>query len=142
MATTYDLTKVAGALAKEFKELQVAARFEQHFNVLAVPGLAVGDTVAFSIQVPRWARTICVEKRSNTSNSDNLIVTTDDGLPIELVLPLKTANAVQTTGSSANNAANVLLMQLYPVGNNIKVSLTIAGSVPAQLMLSVMFYDY
>ena len=139
---TYDLTKTAGALAKEVKELQLAARFEQHYNVLAVPGLAVGDTVFFSIQVPRWARTICVEKRSNASNSDNLIATTDDGLPIELMLPLKTANAVQTSGSSANNGASVLLMQLYPVGNQIKVSLTVAGSVPAQLMLSVMFYDY
>ena len=138
---TYKLDQTAGALAKEVKELQLAARFEQHYNVLAVPGLVAGDTVTFSVQIPRWCRTIVVSKRSNASNSDNLIVTTNDGLPVELMLPLKTANAVQTSGSTANNAASTILMQLYPMGNQIKVALTIAA-IPASLVLSAAFYDY
>ena len=54
----------------------------------------------------------------------------------------ETANAVQVGGSSSNSAGNAVLMQLFPVGKKIRVSLLIATSVPTNCMLSVCLYDY
>lgn len=140
---TYNLDAVTGAIALELKKLQLAMRYERHYNVLAQAGLAVGDTVYFNIAIPEWVRTICVGKRTDTSNADTLTVQCQDpNMPIQPVLPIKTASAVQTTGSTTNTASNTILMQLYPVGNVIQVSLQIATSLPTKCLLSIEFYDY
>ncbi len=140
---TYNLDQVAGALVLEIKKLQLAMRAEKHYNVNAISGLAVGDTAYFDIAIPEWVRTVVVSKRTNTSNADVVTVASQEtNLSIQPSLPLKTASATQTTGSTANNAANTILMQLYPIGNTLRVSLQIVGSVPAQCLLSIAFYDY
>lgn len=143
MPTTYDLATVANATVMEVNKPQLAYRYERHINVLAQAGLVVGDTCRIDLDVPDWVRTIVVAKRTDTSNADTLTVTCQDsGLPIQPVLPIKTASAVQTGGSSSNAAASVVLMQLFPVGKKIRVSLTLASSVPAACLLSIGFYDY
>lgn len=140
---SYDLNTVAGAVVLEIIKPQLANRYEKHYNVKAQTGLAVGDVVYFDIDVPDWVRTIVAQKRTDTSNADTLTVQCQDtGPTIAPVLPIKTANAVQVGGSTANTAANALLMQLYPVGKKIRVSLTLATSVPTNCMLGVSFYDY
>lgn len=142
---TYNLDAPAlngAALVLEVSKTKAAMRYERHYNVLAQGGLNVGDTVTASLPVPEWVRTIVVSKRSNTSNADTLTVQcSDPNLTIPLMLPIKTANSVQIGGSTSNSAGNALLMQLYPLGNNITVSLTLATSVPAQCELSIAFYD-
>ena len=140
---TYDLNQVASAVVLEIIKPQLANRYEKHYNVKAQAGLAVGDVVFFDIDVPDWVRTIVAQKRTDTSNADTLTVQCQDAGPtIAPVLPIKTANSVQVGGSTANTAANALLMQLYPVGKKIRVSLTLATSVPTNCMLSASFYDY
>ena len=140
---TYNLDTVTGAVVLEVNNPQVANRYERHYNIKAQAGLAVGDVLFFDIVVPYWARTVVASKRTDTSNADTLTVTCQDAGPtIAPVLPIKTASAVQAGGSTSNTAANALLMQLYPVGNKIRVSLTLATSVPNQAMLSVAFYDF
>ena len=139
---TYNLDAVAGSIVLEIKKLQLAMRYERHYNVKAQSGLAVGDIVFFNISIPEWVRTICVGKRTDTSNADVITVSCVDTLPIAPVLPIKTASAVQTTGSTSNAASNIILMQLYPVGNIIQVSMQLATSVPAQCVLSIEMYDY
>lgn len=140
---SYDLNQVAGANVLEVKKPQLANRYEKHFNVKAQAGLAVGDTVYADIDVPDWVRTIVVQKRTDTSNADTLTVQCQDsGLPIQPVLPIKTANAVQTGGSSSNANNGAVLMQLFPVGNKIRVALTLATSVPGACLLSICLYDY
>ncbi len=140
---TYDLNQVASAVVLEIIKPQLANRYEKHYNVKAQAGLAVGDVVFFDIDVPDWVRTIVAQKRTDTSNADTLTVQCQDAGPtIAPVLPIKTANSVQVGGSTANTAANALLMQLYPVGKKIRVSLTLATSVPTNCMLGVSFYDY
>lgn len=140
---TYDLNLVANAVVLEVKRQQMAVRYERHYNILAQAGLLVGDIVFFDIDVPDWVRTIIVSKRTNTANADSLTVQCQDsGLPIPPVLPIKTAAAVQVGGSSSASAGNAVLMQLYPVGNKIRVQLTLVTSVPTQALLSVAFHDY
>lgn len=139
---TFNITQTPGALVQQTNRPQLAQRAEFHYNPLAQAGLAVNDTVQVDLVVPDWCRTIVVSKRTNTSNADVLTVQCQDpGLPIAPTLPIKTANAVQTGGSTANNAANAVLMQLYPVGNTIRVSLTFVSSLPTQCLLSIGFYD-
>lgn len=140
---SYDLNQVANAVVLEVKKPQLAYRYEKHYNVKAQAGLAVGDVAYADIDVPEWCRTIVVSKRTDTSNADTLTVQCQDsGLPIQPVLPIKTANAVQVGGSSSNSAGNAVLMQLFPVGNKIRVSLTLATSVPGACLLSIAMYDY
>jgi hypothetical protein len=140
---SYDLNTVAGASVLEVKKPQLANRYEKHFNVKAQAGLAVGDTVYADFDVPDWCRTIVVQKRTDTSNADTLTVQCQDtGLPIQPVLPIKTANAVQTGGSSSNANNGAVLMQLFPIGNKIRVALTLATSVPGACLLSICLYDY
>ncbi len=140
---TYNLDQVAGAVTNEVSNPQRSIRYEKNYNAKAQTGLAVGDIVYFDITVPDWVRTIVAQKRTDTSNADVLTVTDiDSGPTIPLYLPIKTATQVQSGGSTGNTASASLMMQLYPVGNKIRVSLTIVGSVPAQLMLGVAFYDY
>lgn len=140
---TYNLDTVAGALVQDSaKKLYGAMRAERHYNIKAVAGLAVGDVCFFEIDVPEWVRTIVASKRSDTTNPDVLTVqTADAALPIQAVLPIKTANTVQTTGSTSNTNSNTILMQLYPVGNRVRVQLTIASSLPNQMLLSLLMYD-
>lgn len=139
---SYDLSTVANAVVMEVIKPQLANRYEIHYNVKAQSGLAVGDVVYFEVDVPDWVRTIVAQKRTNTSNADTLTVQCQDvGPTIPPMLPIKTANAVQVGGSTANTATNALLMQLYPVGKRIRVSLTLATSVPTNCMLAVAFYD-
>lgn len=139
---TYNLDTVAGAIALEIINPQLANRFERHYNVKAQAGLAVGDAAYFDIIVPYWVRTIVVQKRTDTVNADTLTVQCQDNGPtIPPVLPIKTANAIQVGGSTYNSAASSVLMQLYPVGNKVRVSLLLATSVPAQCMLTIGFYD-
>ena len=140
---SYNLDTVANAVVLEVNNPQVANRFERHYNPKAQAGLAVGDIVYFDIIVPYWVRTIVASKRTDTSNADTLTVVCQDAGPtIAPVLPIKTASAIQTGGSTTNTAASSVLMQLYPIGNKIRVSLTLATSVPAQCDLSVAFYDF
>ena len=140
---TYDLNQVAGAVVLEVIKPQLANRYEKHYNVKAQAGLAVGDTVYADIDVPDWVRTIVVQKRTDTSNADTLSAQCQDAGPtIPPMLPIKTANAVQVGGSSSNSAGNAVLMQLFPIGKKIRVSLLIATSVPTNCMLSVAMYDY
>ena len=140
--TTYNLDAVAGGVLSERIRPQLAMRWERHYNIIAQAGLAVGDILQADIPVPNWVRTIVVSKRTNTANADTLTVQCQDAaLPIAPVLPIKTANAIQTSGSSSNSASNTILMQLYPVGDFIRVLLTIATSIPAQGVLSIAFYD-
>ncbi|PXX42224.1 hypothetical protein [Aquitalea magnusonii] len=144
MATyNLDAPALAGAaLVLEVSKAKAALRYERHYNVLAQAGLAVGDTVQFTLTVPEWVRTIVASKRTNTANADVLTVQcADPGLTLPEMLPIKTASSVQTGGSTSNAASNAVLMQLYPVGNSITVSLTLATSVPAQCELSIAFYD-
>lgn len=139
---TYNLDNVAGAVVLEVNNPQLANRFERHYNPKAQAGLAVGDVVYFDLVVPVWVRTIVVQKRTDTANADTLTVQCQDAGPtIAPVLPIKTANGVQTGGSTSNTANGSVLMQLYPVGNKIRVSLTLATSVPNQCDLSVSLYD-
>ncbi|MFN3886130.1 MAG: hypothetical protein ACK4MG_04155 [Aquabacterium sp.] len=139
---TFNITQTPGALVAQVNRPQLAQRSELHYNPLAQAGLAVNDTVLVDAVVPDWCRTIVVSKRTNTANADVLTVQCQDpNLPIAPTLPIKTANQVQTGGSTANNAANAVLMQLYPVGNLIRVSLTFVTSLPAQCLLSIGFYD-
>jgi hypothetical protein len=140
--TTTNLDTVSNALVLEVKRPQMAGRYEKHFNVKAVSGLAVGDTVYFDVTLPDWVRTVCVSKRTDTANADTLTVQSQDpGLTIQPVLPIKTATAVQTKGSTDNTASNTVLMQLYPVGNTIRVLLTLATAVPTNCLLSLMLFD-
>lgn len=140
---SYDLNQVAGATVLEVKKPQLANRYERHYNVKAQAGLAVGDTVYADLDIPDWCRTIVVQKRTDTSNADTLTVQCQDAGPtIPPMLPIKTANAVQVGGSSSNSAGNAVLMQLFPIGKKIRVSLLIATSVPTNCMLSVAMYDY
>lgn len=140
---TYNLDLVANALKLDIRKLQNAFRAERHYDVKQIAGLAIGDVVYFDIAIPEWCRTVCVSKRTDTANADTISVAAQEiGLAIQPVLPIKTASATQTTGSNTNSASNTILMQLYPVGNTLRVSLTIATSVPAQCLLSLMFYDY
>ena len=140
---TYDLNQVSGAVVLEIIKPQLANRYEKHFNVKAKAGIAVGDTVYADIDVPDWVRTIVVQKRTDTSNADTLSVQCQDAGPtIAPMLPIKTANAVQVGGSSSNSAGNSVMMQLFPIGKKIRVSLLIATSVPTNCMLSVAMYDY
>ncbi|AQW28648.1 hypothetical protein ACJBUE_12755 [Ralstonia syzygii subsp. celebesensis] len=140
---TYNLDTVAGALVQEtMKRLYGAYRSERHYNVKAVPGLAVGDVLYFDTEIPEWARTLVVSKRSDTTNPDVVTAqTVDPALPIAAVLPIKTANTVQTTGSTSSTNSNTILMQLYPVGNKVRVQITIASTVPNQMLLSLLMYD-
>lgn len=140
---TYNLDLVANALKLDIRKLQNALRAERHYDVKQIAGLAVGDMAYFDIAIPEWCRTVCVSKRTDTANADTVSVAAQElGLAIQPVLVIKTASATQTTGSSSSSASNTILMQLYPVGNTLRVSLTIATSVPAQCLLSLMFYDY
>lgn len=140
---SYDLNQVAGAVVLEINKPQLAYRYEKHYNVKAQAGLAVNDTVYADIDVPDWVRTIVVQKRTDTSNADVLNVQCQDAGPtIAPVLPIKTANAVQTGGSSSNAANGAVLMQLFPVGKKIRVSLQLITGVPTNCMLSVAMYDY
>ena len=138
----YNLDNVANALILEVAKTRAALRYERHYNVLAQSGLLVGDTVQFALTVPEWARTIVASKRTNTANADTLTVQCNDTqLTLPEMLPIKTASSVQVGGSTANTASNALLMQLYPIGNSILVSLTLATSVPAQCEVSIALYD-
>lgn len=140
---SYDLNQVANATVLEVKKPQLANRYERHYNVKAQAGLAVGDTVYADLDIPDWCRTIVVQKRTDTSNADTLTVQCQDaGLPIQPVLPIKTANAVQTGGSSSNANNGAVLMQLFPIGNKVRVALTLATSVPGSCLLSIALYDY
>lgn len=140
---SYDLNQVASAVVLEVKKPQLANRYERHYNVKAQAGLAVGDTVYADLDIPDWCRTIVVQKRTDTSNADTLTVQCQDsGLPIQPVLTIKTANAVQTGGSSSNANNGAVLMHLFPIGNKVRVSLTLATSVPGACLLSIALYDY
>ena len=140
---TYDLNQVAGAVVLEIYKPQLAYRYEKHFNPKAQAGLAINDTVFADVDVPDWVRTIVVQKRTDTANADVLTVQCQDAGPtIAPVLPIKTANAVQTGGSSSNAANGAVLMQLFPIGKKIRISLQIITGVPNQCDLSVAMYDY
>ncbi|MDE2442408.1 MAG: hypothetical protein KGP14_15430, partial [Betaproteobacteria bacterium] len=98
---TYNLDNVAGALILEVAKTKAALRYERHYNVLAQAGLAIGDTVQFTIQIPEWVRTIVASKRTNTANADTLTVQCNDpALTLPEMLPIKTASSVQTGGST------------------------------------------
>jgi len=145
MATyNLDAPSLGGAaLVLEVSKTRAALRYERHYNVLAQAGLAVGDTVYFDVLVPEWVRTVVASKRTDTSNADTITVQCQDpNLTTPVFLPIKTANSIQTGGSTSNTAANAVLMQLYPVGNSIRVMLTIATSLPTKCMLSIALYDY
>lgn len=131
------------ALVQETTKIRAALRYERHYNVKNVAGLVVGDTVYADIPLPDWVRTVCISKRTDTANADTVTAQCQDaGLPIAPVLPIKTASAVQTTGSTSNAASNTIMMQLYPIGNIIRVQLTLATSVPNQCLLSIELYDF
>ena len=138
----YNLDQVVGGVLLELMRPQIAFRWERHYNLVAQAGIAVGDVQFADLVVPNWVRTIVVSKRTNTSNPDTLTVQCQDSpLTIAPVLPIKTASSIQTSGSSSSAASNTILMQLYPMGNLIRVLLTLAGSVPTAAVLSVAFYD-
>ena len=146
MPSSYNLDApaLAGAgLTLEVTKTRAALRYERHYNPLAQSGLAVGDTVYFDVPLPEWVRTVVVGKRTDTANPDVLTVQCQEpNLTTPIFLPIKTANAVQVGGSTANNAASEVLMQLYPIGDVIRVSLQFAAAIPAKCVLSVALYDY
>lgn len=140
---TFNLDAVAGSVLSELIRPQLAFRWERHYNILAPAGLAVGDTVYADIVLPPWVRTLVLAKRTNTANADVLsAVCQDPGLPIAPVLPIKTASAVQTGGSSSNAANNAVLMQLFPIGNLVRFSLQFVLLLPAQGVMTIAMYDY
>jgi hypothetical protein len=139
---TYNLDTVAGALLVDSMKRQNGNgtyRYDRHYNVLAQAGLAVGDTVYFDIDVPEWVRMLVAEKRSAAANADTLTMTAIDPQFVGIQPLLFSVYA--NTPATNNTATNCNIMACKPVGSRIRVSLTIAGSVPANLLLSLMMYD-
>lgn len=141
--TTYNLDTVANALIVDSMKRQNgngAYRYDRYYNVIAQSGLAVGDVVYFDIDAPEWVRTITSQKRSSSSNSDVLVMTSVDSQFNTGVQPLLFSIYANTPGTSNTNT-NCNVMACKPVGSRVRVALTLAGSVPASLVLGVSMYD-
>lgn len=141
--TTYNLDTVANALIVDSMKRQNgngAYRYDRYYNVLAQAGLVVGDVVYFDIDVPEWARTITSQKRSSSSNADQLVMSSVDPQFNTGVQPLLFSIYANTPGTSNTNT-NCNVMACKPVGSRVRVSLTLAGSVPTSLVLGVSMYD-
>ena len=141
--TTYNLDTVANALIVDSMKRQNgngAYRYDRYYNVLAQAGLVVGDAVYFDIDVPEWVRTITSQKRSSSSNADSLVMSSVDPQFNTGVQPLLFSIYANTPGTSNTNT-NCNVMACKPVGSRVRVSLTLAGSVPASLVLGVSMYD-
>ena len=141
--TTYNLDTVANALIVDSMKRQNgngAYRYDRYYNVLAQAGLVVSDTVYFDIDVPEWVRTITSQKRSSSSNADQLVMSSVDPQFNTGVQPLLFSIYANTPGTSNTNT-NCNVMACKPVGSRVRVSLTLAGSVPTSLVLGVSMYD-
>ena len=141
--TTYNLDTVANALIVDSMKRQNgngAYRYDRYYNVLAQAGLVVGDVVYFDIDVPEWVRTITSQKRSSSSNADQLVMSSVDPQFNTGVQPLLFSIYANTPATSNTNT-NCNVMACKPVGSRVRVSLTLAGSVPTSLVLGVSMYD-
>jgi hypothetical protein len=141
---TYNLDTVAGALIVDSMKRQNgngAYRYDRHYNVLAQAGLSVGDIVYFDIDVPEWVRTVTSEKRSASSNADVLSMVAIDPAFVAVGIQPYLFSIYANTPATNNANTNCNVMACKPVGSKIRVSLTLAGSVPANLLLGVMMYD-
>ena len=141
---TYDLNTVASALVLDNMKGdggKGAYRVDRYYNVLAKSGLAVGDTVFFDVDLPDWVRTLAAQKRSASSNADVLTITSrDDGFLAFSVQPLLFSMYANTPATSAATT-NCNVIACRPVGGRVRISLTIAGSVPPTLLLGLTMYD-
>lgn len=141
----YNLANYSGYQVASNTRTQAAIRYERHFNALAVPGLVVGDTVYIDVDVPESVRTIIASKTSSANNGDTFSVNVqEDALNAyaQPPLPLKTSSTVQTGGSTTSAASSMVQMQLYPIGNKLRMKIVLATSIPTVLLLSMCMYDY